>query len=79
MTPERQRELASMGGKTAHARGKAHQFTPAQAKAAGTLGGLAVSRDRDHMAQIGRIGGSRRAVNKKEKDARVFQEPAVET
>lgn len=34
MSRERQQELASMGGKAAHANGKAHKFTSDQAKAA---------------------------------------------
>lgn len=41
MSPERHREIASMGGKTAHATGKAHKFTSEQAREAGRKGGLA--------------------------------------
>ncbi len=41
MDPQRQREIASMGGKTAHREGRAHKFTSEEAKAAGRLGGLA--------------------------------------
>lgn len=59
LDPERRREIARMGGKKAHALGTAHEFSQAEAKAAGHLGGKAVSRDREHMAKIGRIGGSR--------------------
>jgi uncharacterized protein len=57
MDPSKQREIASKGGKAAHAQGRAHQFTPVEARDAGRKGGEAVSRDRDHMAKIGRIGG----------------------
>ncbi|GAA5236446.1 hypothetical protein GCM10025795_47110 [Verticiella sediminum] len=35
MDPQRQREIASMGGRAAHASGNAHQFTPEEARAAG--------------------------------------------
>jgi uncharacterized protein len=35
MTPERQREIASLGGKSAHAKGTAHEFTSEEARAAG--------------------------------------------
>lgn len=35
MDPQRQREIASLGGRTAHQLGKAHEFTPEEAKAAG--------------------------------------------
>lgn len=58
MSPEKQREIASMGGKAAHAKGTAHQFTSEEAREAGRKGGTAVSRDRAHMAAIGRKGGS---------------------
>jgi general stress protein YciG len=36
MAPERQRELASMGGRAAHRSGNAHQFTPEEARLAGS-------------------------------------------
>jgi hypothetical protein len=39
MTPERHREIASRGGKAAHARGTAHEFTAEEARAAGAKGG----------------------------------------
>lgn len=41
MTAERQREIASKGGKSAHAQGKAHQFTSETARIAGAKGGAA--------------------------------------
>lgn len=46
LTPERRREIASQGGKAAHALGKAHQFTPAEARAAGRKGGRSSARVR---------------------------------
>jgi hypothetical protein len=61
MDPSRQREIASKGGRTAHDRGRAHQFSSDEARAAGLKGGAAVSRDRVHMAEIGRAGGCARA------------------
>src|ERR1700712_5504982 len=36
MDPERQREIASQGGRAAHASGNAHQFTSEEARAAGS-------------------------------------------
>jgi general stress protein YciG len=60
MDPERQRQIASQGGRTAHERGTAHQFTVDEARAAGRKGGAAVSLNRDHMAKIGRLGGQQR-------------------
>lgn len=57
---KRQREIASMGGLAAHARGKAHEFTAEEAREAGAKGGAVVSADREHMARIGRLGGKAR-------------------
>jgi len=59
MDPERQREIASKGGKAAHAKGTAHEFTSEEAQEAGRKGGRAVSEDREHMSRIGRKGGER--------------------
>jgi general stress protein YciG len=39
MDPERRRQIAASGGKTAHAKGNAHEFTTETARAAGKLGG----------------------------------------
>lgn len=41
MDPERQRQIASEGGKAAHASGRAHQFNTVEAREAGRKGGLA--------------------------------------
>lgn len=60
MDPERQREIASKGGRIAHLRGNAHEFTPEEAREAGRKGGQTVSKDRKHMARIGRLGGEAR-------------------
>lgn len=57
MDPERQRQIASQGGRAAHQKGTAHEFSSEEARAAGRKGGQAVSRDRRHMAEIGQRGG----------------------
>jgi len=57
MSPEKKREIASKGGRAAHQKGTAHEFTPDEARAAGRKGGETVSRDRHHMSEIGRRGG----------------------
>ncbi|MBC7792513.1 MAG: hypothetical protein H7Z43_02300 [Clostridia bacterium] len=57
MNSERQREIARKGGRAAHVKGTAHQFTSDEARAAGRKGGERVSQDRTHMAAIGRMGG----------------------
>ena len=59
MTDQRQRAIAAEGGRAAHEQGTAHEFSSAEARQAGQKGGEAVSRDRNHMAQIGRRGGER--------------------
>ncbi len=70
MDPSKQREIASKGGKAAHAKGTAHEFTPDEARVAGKKGGEAVSRDRDHMARIGRTGGQARARSQRLREER---------
>jgi general stress protein YciG len=59
MDKEKQREIASKGGKAAHAKGTAHEFTPEEAREAGRKGGMVVSQNREHMAAIGREGGKK--------------------
>ena len=44
MDREKQRLIASKGGKAAHAQGTAHEFTPEEARAAGRKGGQAAHR-----------------------------------
>jgi general stress protein YciG len=60
MDRQKQREIASKGGRAAHAKGTAHEFDSGEAREAGRKGGMAVSRNRDHMAAIGRRGGEAR-------------------
>ena len=60
ISASRQREICSLGGKAAHAQGRAHEFTSEEARVAGRRGGEVVSRDRQHMAMIGRLGGRAR-------------------
>lgn len=44
MNKAKQREIASKGGRTAHEKGTAHRWTPAEASAAGRKGGSARKR-----------------------------------
>jgi general stress protein YciG len=60
MDPERRRELASRGGRNAHARGTAHIWNERAAREAGRKGGRAVGADREYMSLIGREGGRMR-------------------
>nr|WP_235880065.1 KGG domain-containing protein [Polyangium aurulentum] len=59
MDREKQRSIASKGGRAAHEKGTAHEFTPEEARNAGRKGGEVVSQNRKHMAEIGRKGGER--------------------
>ena len=61
MDEVRQREIASKGGRAAHEKGTAHEWTADEAREAGRKGGEMVSRDRAHMAAIGREGGGARS------------------
>ncbi len=61
MDPARQREIASKGGRAAHEKGTAHEWSSDEARMAGRKGGVTVSRDRAHMAAIGREGGESRS------------------
>ncbi|GAC1693534.1 MAG: hypothetical protein NVS9B3_11730 [Gemmatimonadaceae bacterium] len=60
MDEEKQREIASKGGRAAHQKGTAHEFDSDEARAAGRKGGEMVSRNRAHMSEIGRKGGEAR-------------------
>jgi general stress protein YciG len=64
MDREKQREIASKGGRAAHQKGTAHEFDSSEARAAGRKGGVTVSRNREHMAAIGRRGGEARGANR---------------
>lgn len=57
MDEDKQREIASKGGKAAHEKGTAHEFTSEEAREAGKKGGEASSQDRERMSEIGREGG----------------------
>ena len=57
MNPDKQREIARKGGRAAHEKGSAHEFSTDEAREAGRKGGERVSSDRARMAEIGRRGG----------------------
>ncbi len=52
MDAEKQREIASKGGKAAHLKGTAHQFTSEEARRAGSKGGRAARQKRSVGQQI---------------------------
>ena len=64
MDPQRQREIASQGGRAAHQKGTAHQFNPEEARIAGSKGGQVAHRkgtahefDTQEAREAGRKGG----------------------
>ncbi|MBV8055118.1 MAG: stress-induced protein [Deltaproteobacteria bacterium] len=57
MDDDKQRGIASQGGRAAHEKGSAHEFDSEEAREAGRKGGESVSSDREHMSEIGRKGG----------------------
>lgn len=57
MNPEKQKRIASEGGRAAHKQGVAHEWSRDEAREAGRKGGQIVSQNRDHMSEIGRKGG----------------------
>lgn len=65
MDPNKQREIASQGGKAAHAKGTAHEWDSQEARAAGSKGGKAAHAkgtahewDSQEAREAGRKGGA---------------------
>lgn len=77
MDANRQKEIASKGGRAAHAKGTAHEWSSDEARVAGRKGGEVVSRDRAHMAAIGREGGESRGARNRRRTVGRGSEAAV--
>lgn len=56
MDPEKQREIASKGGKAAHEKGTAHEFDSQEAAEAGAKGGKASHSNRTQNLEEGKEG-----------------------
>ncbi|ALA88017.1 general stress protein [Stenotrophomonas maltophilia] len=78
MDQDKQRAIAAKGGRAAHASGNAHEFSPAEARVAGRKGGEAISRNRQHMAAIGREGGHARHANARQQQQQQQQPQEIE-
>jgi general stress protein YciG len=52
MDRQKQREIASKGGKAAHAKGTAHEWTSEEAREAGRKGGMASHRRRKEQSDM---------------------------
>ncbi len=63
MDPQRQREIASEGGRAAHEKGTAHEFTSEEAREAGRKGGMARSANRRNAMSQGGSSGSHASDN----------------
>jgi uncharacterized protein len=72
MSADKQREIARKGGRAAHEKGTAHEFTSEEARAAGRKGGERVSANRSHMAAIGRLGGKSSASRRQRTSSQEF-------
>ena len=57
MDRAKQREIASKGGKAAHQKGTAHEWTSEEAREAGRKGGMASHRRKQQQQQPGETGG----------------------
>jgi uncharacterized protein len=57
MPEEKRREASAKGGRVAHAKGTAYEFTSETARAAGQKGGRTTSQIPGHMSAIGSEGG----------------------
>lgn len=68
MSPEKQREIASKGGRAAHAKGTAHEWTSDEARVAGRKGG-----------QISRGGRGRLSETSSDSSSFGSTEPSGET
>ena len=53
MSREKQREIASKGGRAAHEKGTAHEWTPDEARAAGRKGGQSSRGGRGRLVPVG--------------------------
>lgn len=68
MSPEKQKQIASEGGRAAHKQGVAHEWNSDEARKAGKKGGQMVSQNREHMSEIGRRGGQRSGRRRQQND-----------
>jgi len=59
MNPEKQRLIASKGGREAHRQGTAHEFSSEEARAAGRLSRKITGGNRPRVAASGRTSGQR--------------------
>lgn len=59
---DKKRQIAAQGGKAAHLQGKAHRFTPDEARVCGAAGGAKATKE--HLQTIGSKGGKASAASR---------------
>jgi len=63
MDPDRRQQIARAGGRAVHEQGRGHQWTEAEGRQAGSLGGTATAtRHPDHHRENGQLGGYTRGI-----------------
>lgn len=67
MNPEQQREIAAEGGRAAHEKGTAHEFTPEEARRAGSM---SHKNDRSASSNQSGSGGNREGAGEGGKGSR---------
>ncbi len=85
MPPEKQREIASKGGRAAHVSGRAHEFTSQEAAEAGRKGGRAAHQSgkaheftSEEAAEAGRKGGhASQGARRQRSQSEEFEEPTI--
>jgi len=65
LSRERHRQIASLGGRMAQAKGTGHRFTSEQARAAGQKGGRTVSQRVGYMSELARKGALAAGANRR--------------
>jgi uncharacterized protein len=61
MSPEKQREIASKGGRAAHQKGTAHEWSSEEARAAGRKGGQISRGGRGRLVPAAQVSSGERA------------------
>ena len=71
MSPEKQREIASKGGRAAHQKGTAHEWTSEEARSAGRKGGQISRGGRGRLVDSAdpQVGASEEGSRMSESDA----------
>lgn len=80
MTPAQRRVAGMLGGRLSHAGGKAHEWDSQEATKQGRRGGAmnVAIHGKEHMKEIGKLGGRPKGYSPKQKQAEQGEEPPEE-